>query len=127
MNTENPGPRANSTSALVVGFSELAAPFKGGVLVPNPDIVIAGLPTDGAGSWTALLTAADGAPTLRRSAAGTLLDDRQRQPRDTRLLALARDPLDQAGALEDSEVMGEEVGCQSVAASHVDRRHIGHG
>ncbi len=34
----------------VVGFSALNAPFKGGVLVPNPDIII-GLPTDVTGTF----------------------------------------------------------------------------
>ncbi len=40
-------PAASGT--LVIGFSELAAPFKNGILYPNPDILISGLPT-GAGS-----------------------------------------------------------------------------
>jgi hypothetical protein len=34
---------------LVFGFSQLSAPFKGGVLEPNPDLVFDPLPTDGAG------------------------------------------------------------------------------
>ncbi len=39
----------NSSAALIIGYSVLNAPFKGGVLVPNADIVIAGLPTGPAG------------------------------------------------------------------------------
>ncbi|MHC5211074.1 MAG: hypothetical protein ACYTG2_10185 [Planctomycetota bacterium] len=42
----------NSSTALVVGLSTLGAPFKGGVLVPSPDILLLGLPTDPAGSLT---------------------------------------------------------------------------
>lgn len=37
------------TTNLVIGFSQLAAPFKGGVLVPSPDIVVTGLPLVGSG------------------------------------------------------------------------------
>jgi hypothetical protein len=38
------------TSAyLVIGLTDLSAPFKGGVLVPNPDIVVSGIPLDTAG------------------------------------------------------------------------------
>jgi len=43
------GALPGSTTALVMGLSELSAPFKGGLLVPNPDLVIAGLPVDGNG------------------------------------------------------------------------------
>ncbi|MHC5209165.1 MAG: FG-GAP repeat domain-containing protein [Planctomycetota bacterium] len=39
----------NSVSTMVVGFSGLFGPLKGGVLVPNPDLLLFGLPTDGAG------------------------------------------------------------------------------
>jgi hypothetical protein len=35
---------------LVVGFSALSAPFKGGTLVPNPSLVISGLPVSAAGT-----------------------------------------------------------------------------
>jgi hypothetical protein len=38
---------------LVLGLSELAAPLKGGVLCPNPDVLLLGLPVDGAGTFTA--------------------------------------------------------------------------
>ena len=37
----------SSVANLVVGFSQINAPFKGGTLVPNPDLVITGLPTLG--------------------------------------------------------------------------------
>ncbi|MHC5211817.1 MAG: lectin-like protein [Planctomycetota bacterium] len=40
---------ATSTTTLVIGFTPLLAPFKGGTLVPSPDVLILGLPTDGAG------------------------------------------------------------------------------
>ncbi|MCB9898735.1 MAG: hypothetical protein H6825_12090 [Planctomycetes bacterium] len=42
--------KPNTTTALVIGVAELDAAFKGGVLVPTPDIVLSGLPTDGSGS-----------------------------------------------------------------------------
>jgi hypothetical protein len=35
--------------ALIVGFSELNLPFKGGVLVPSPDLIVAGLGTSSNG------------------------------------------------------------------------------
>jgi len=43
------GALETSPAWLVIGLSALDAPFKGGTLVPNPDIVL-GLPTDGAGA-----------------------------------------------------------------------------
>ncbi len=42
----------NTTATLVVGFSQLNAPFKGGVLVPNPDLLVDGLPTGPGGGFT---------------------------------------------------------------------------
>lgn len=42
----------NSTTTVVIGFSELGAPFKGGVLHPSPDVLLTGLPLDGQGSWS---------------------------------------------------------------------------
>lgn len=42
----------DSTTTLVLGLSILAAPFKGGTLVPQPDIVVAGLPTNANGDLT---------------------------------------------------------------------------
>ena len=41
--------RANSSAWVVVGFSELSAPFKSGVLVPSPDLLLGPVTTDGAG------------------------------------------------------------------------------
>jgi len=41
---------AGASAHLVVGFSALNAPFKGGTLVPGPAIVISGLPVGGAGA-----------------------------------------------------------------------------
>ena len=35
---------------VVLGLSKLGAPFKGGVLVPNPDVILDPLPLDGAGA-----------------------------------------------------------------------------
>jgi hypothetical protein len=42
--------RPSTLAALVIGWSTLGAPFKGGVMVPNPNVLITGLPTNGAGS-----------------------------------------------------------------------------
>lgn len=42
--------RPNSTAVLVLGVSLLSAPFKGGILVPTPDLIVAGLTTDGSGA-----------------------------------------------------------------------------
>ena len=39
-----------STTTLIIGLSALNAPFKGGVLVPNPDVLIFGLPINGLGT-----------------------------------------------------------------------------
>jgi len=44
--------KPHAVVALYVGFSVVDAPFHGGVLVPNPDMVVAGLHTDAAGSCT---------------------------------------------------------------------------
>lgn len=46
------GAPAGGSAWLVVGLSLLGAPFQGGTLCPNPDVVVAGLPVDGAGSLT---------------------------------------------------------------------------
>lgn len=40
----------NSSTTLVLGFSHLALPIKGGMLVPDPALILAGLPTDATGS-----------------------------------------------------------------------------
>jgi len=42
--------RPLSLSTLVTGFSLLGAPFKGGIMVPDPDFLLAGLSTGAAGS-----------------------------------------------------------------------------
>jgi hypothetical protein len=39
----------NSSAWMVIGLSQLLLPLKGGVLVPSPDVVLEGLPTDGDG------------------------------------------------------------------------------
>ncbi len=39
----------NASAGLVIGFSDISLPFKGGTLVPSPDIVLLGLPVDGDG------------------------------------------------------------------------------
>jgi len=41
-----------STALLVLGLSEVSVPFKGGTLVPSPDLIIPNLPVDGAGTLT---------------------------------------------------------------------------
>jgi len=41
----------NSTTALVIGLAGLGAPFKGGTMVPQPDVLVTGLPTDGVGGF----------------------------------------------------------------------------
>jgi hypothetical protein len=38
-------------SALVLGFDQIDAPFKGGVLVPSPDVIVTGVIADENGSW----------------------------------------------------------------------------
>lgn len=43
------GAAAAAPATLVAGFSLLGAPFKGGVLVPSPGLLLAGLATDAAG------------------------------------------------------------------------------
>ncbi len=39
----------STTSTLVMGVSEINAPFKGGTMVPNPDFLVFGLPVDANG------------------------------------------------------------------------------
>ncbi len=53
----------SSATALFVGLSALNAPFKGGTLVPNPDVVVPGLLTDGAGQLTLASTWPPGIPS----------------------------------------------------------------
>ncbi len=42
--------KPSGAAFLVLGVSPLMAPFRGGTLVPNPDIVLAGLPIDALGA-----------------------------------------------------------------------------
>ena len=44
------GAKPSGSATLVAGFSALNAAFKGGTLVPNPDVLVTGLPLDGAGA-----------------------------------------------------------------------------
>jgi hypothetical protein len=53
----------NSAAVLVLGFSELGAPFKGGVLVPQPQILVAGLPTGPLGALALHATLPAGLPS----------------------------------------------------------------
>ncbi len=59
MNNARPG----VATTLVVGFSKAAAPFKGGILVPAPDILFAGLPVDGTGHLAFSAPMPAGAPS----------------------------------------------------------------
>ena len=42
--------RPNSSSTLIIGIISILLPFKGGVLVPSPDVLIHGLPTGPSGT-----------------------------------------------------------------------------
>jgi len=55
--------KAATPVTLVVGVSELSAPFKGGTLVPNPDLLIAGLATTAHGTLTLVSTWPSGLPS----------------------------------------------------------------
>jgi hypothetical protein len=50
-----------TTGYLIVGFSNLSAAFKGGVLVPFADVV-SPFPTDGAGHWQVIFSWPIGVP-----------------------------------------------------------------
>jgi hypothetical protein len=52
----------NSTAALIVGLSAVDMPFKGGTLVPAPDILITGLPVSGTGTLALASTWPAGLP-----------------------------------------------------------------
>jgi len=52
-----------SSAALVLGFSQLNAPFKGGTLVPAADLLIPGLPLDAAGALALPATWPAGLPS----------------------------------------------------------------
>ena len=45
------GARTNAGATILAGLSAVSSPFKGGVLVPSPDIVVAGLTTGPSGSF----------------------------------------------------------------------------
>ncbi len=53
----------NSTVGFILGFSFLGAPFKGGTLVPAPDLLVTGLPTDGSGTLVINSTWPTGIPS----------------------------------------------------------------
>lgn len=46
------GALEDSVTALVMGLGPLGASFKGGTLVPRPDVIVAGIPIDGIGGVT---------------------------------------------------------------------------
>jgi hypothetical protein len=48
---------------MVLGLSQLAAPFKGGTLHPTPDVIIPSLPLDGSGATTLSFPWVPGVPT----------------------------------------------------------------
>jgi len=54
--------RPTSSATLVVGLAQLALPFKGGTLVPSPDLALAGLVTDGSGALSLAATWPAGLP-----------------------------------------------------------------
>jgi hypothetical protein len=56
--------RPNASSWLIVGFSAANLPFKGGVLVPSPDLVLGPFPTSGAGQLVLPGTWPTGLPGL---------------------------------------------------------------
>ena len=58
------GAPGGSTAWLILGFADLSAPFKGGVLVPDPSppSLILPLPTDGLGGVDLTFPWFDGAP-----------------------------------------------------------------
>lgn len=56
------GAKPFAPAALIVGLSQLSAPFKGGVLVPFPDLFVAGLPIPANGTLTLKSTWPSGVP-----------------------------------------------------------------
>ena len=54
---------AGGTAHLVIGLSQLNAPFKGGTLVPSADVLILGLPLDAAGDLALPYTWPVGVPS----------------------------------------------------------------
>lgn len=57
------GAAPGKAAALVVGFSQLGAPFKGGVLVPSPDLIRPGLHTGTTGTLELDFPWPDGVPS----------------------------------------------------------------
>lgn len=55
--------KPNGAATLVIGLTPLVAPFKGGTMVPHPDILVAGLLTNGAGALVLSGTWPTGVPT----------------------------------------------------------------
>jgi hypothetical protein len=55
--------KALAPAALAIGTAPLNAPFKGGVLVPAPNLVLGGLLTNASGGWQALGTWPAGIPS----------------------------------------------------------------
>lgn len=53
---------ANANTTLVLGYANLSTPFKGGTLVPVPNVLVPGLLTDGAGGLTINATWPAGLP-----------------------------------------------------------------
>jgi hypothetical protein len=56
--------RPNASAFLITGFSGLFAPFKGGTLVPNPDLILGPFPTSGAGQLVLPGTWPTGVPEM---------------------------------------------------------------
>ncbi|HTE05417.1 MAG TPA: hypothetical protein VK824_04405, partial [Planctomycetota bacterium] len=46
------GGKPNSSAALFAGFSAINLPFKGGTLVPAPNLLVSGLPTGAGGAFS---------------------------------------------------------------------------
>ena len=67
--------RPDAAAYLVLGLSDLSAPFKGGVLVPAPDVVLAGLATDGDGALALADTWPAGVPSSFTFRAQTWIAD----------------------------------------------------
>jgi len=55
--------RPGASTTLLIGASQLNAPFKGGVMVPNPNLQIFGLVTNPAGALTLSGTHPNGLPS----------------------------------------------------------------
>ncbi|MCB9899493.1 MAG: VCBS repeat-containing protein [Planctomycetes bacterium] len=55
--------KPSASAALVIGITTIFAPFKGGVLVPAPDVLVTGLPTDGVGALDVHATWPTGLPS----------------------------------------------------------------